>query len=76
MDGGRGGAYVQTPGQRKANQKFAALQEKKMGKSEEAIKREKAAKNKLSGIWLTLLIFAIGGGLLFEFVRLIWSRFG
>ncbi|KAF8247455.1 hypothetical protein K440DRAFT_628657 [Wilcoxina mikolae CBS 423.85] len=67
---------VQTLYQRKANEKFAKQQEKKMGKPETAIKEKKrSTKSKLSGMWLVLLIFAVLGGLLFEFVRLIWSRF-
>jgi hypothetical protein len=45
---------VQTLYQRKANEKFAKQQEKKMGKSETAVKeKKKSAKSKLSGIWLS-----------------------
>jgi hypothetical protein len=54
---------VQTLHQRKANEKFAKLQEKKMGKPESAIKRnDRSAKAKVSGIWLSeyyrVLVFA------------------
>lgn len=44
---------VQTPTQRKANVKFAKLNESKMGKPESAIKRNvKQAKPTISPFWL------------------------
>ncbi|KAM3078609.1 hypothetical protein ACMFMG_006479 [Clarireedia jacksonii] len=43
---------VQTPSQRKANLKFAAKNEGKMGKPEAAIKKKENFKSPISPFWL------------------------
>ncbi|KAK6437183.1 hypothetical protein LTR95_006193 [Oleoguttula sp. CCFEE 5521] len=67
---------AQTPQQRKANAQFAKLQEAKMGKPTEAIKKkEKPAKLPISVGWLYLLLFVVCGGLFVELVRIIFGFF-
>jgi len=66
---------VQTLYQQKANQKFARREEKKMGKSSEALQKKRKSKVSVSGVWLALMLFAVLGGLIFEFVRLFWRQF-
>ncbi|AOW04590.1 hypothetical protein B0I75DRAFT_135374 [Yarrowia lipolytica] len=59
----------QTPAQKRANAKFAAKQEKKMGKPrpEEKVERPTLP---ISKSWLLVLIFVVCGGALFEILKL------
>lgn len=66
---------VQTPQQRKANEKFAKRQEKSMGKPEGVIKKKDKTKASISPMFLGLLIFVVCGGLIFELLRLVYGRF-
>ncbi|KAL7276859.1 hypothetical protein RUND412_000147 [Rhizina undulata] len=61
---------VQTPHQRKANEKFAKRAESKHGKPEAALKKSKKFKSPVSQGWLIVLVFAVFGGLVFELMRL------
>lgn len=68
---------VQTPHQRKANEKFAKRHEKSMGKPDNVVQRKEKskAKPKVSPMWLMLLLFAVVGGLVFELGRMILAKF-
>jgi len=66
---------VQTPQQRKANEKFAKRQEKVMGKPESVVRKKNDEKSPLPKWAVILLIFAVAGSLVFELVRLVWSQF-
>lgn len=68
---------AQTPQQRRANEKFAKINEARMGKSEEAIKKKvpkEALKSPVSPILLGLLGFVVFGGLVFEALTRIFGR--
>ncbi|KAF8473187.1 hypothetical protein BDZ91DRAFT_675807 [Kalaharituber pfeilii] len=67
---------VQTPAQRRANEKFAKREEAKRGKPESAIKSQKAKfKSPITPLWLALLGFVVFGGLIFELIRLIFRAY-
>ncbi|KAK4086878.1 hypothetical protein Purlil1_8828 [Purpureocillium lilacinum] len=59
---------AQTLEQRRRNAKFAKVQEAKMGKSEEQVKKrtKEAPKAPISMFWIVILGFIVFGGLVFE----------
>ncbi|QPC64627.1 hypothetical protein HYE67_006858 [Fusarium culmorum] len=59
---------AQTPQQRRRNEAFAKVNENKMGKAEQQVKKrvEKVQKSPISMFWLSILGFVIFGGLVFE----------
>ncbi|ROT43116.1 hypothetical protein SODALDRAFT_327285 [Sodiomyces alkalinus F11] len=59
---------AQTPQQRRANAKFAKLNEARMGKSEDQLKVrvKEIPKSPISRIWLGVLCFILIGGLFFD----------
>ncbi|KAF2416433.1 hypothetical protein EJ08DRAFT_600533, partial [Tothia fuscella] len=61
---------AQTPQQRKANAKFAKVEEEKRGKPVQLKKREKQ-KSPYGPAVLALMAFVVCGGVIFEILR-IW----
>ncbi|CAL8579689.1 hypothetical protein XPA_005423 [Xanthoria parietina] len=61
---------AQTPQQRKANERYARQEAAKRGRPEAATKDSKSAKSPVSPIWIGLLAFVLGGGVIFELLRL------
>jgi hypothetical protein len=67
---------VQTPRQKKANEKFAKQEAAKRGKPQTAVKKSTKPKSPVSIGWIVLLAFVVCGGLIFELLRVvpeIWS---
>ncbi|KAG5355947.1 hypothetical protein CJU89_5663 [Yarrowia sp. B02] len=58
----------QTPAQKRANAKFAAQQEKKMGKPRPEEKKE-VRELPISKTWLLVLAFVVCGGAVFEVLK-------
>jgi len=65
---------VQTPEQRKRNQKFAKEQTAKRGKPQSEIKKKQEFKSPISPLYLGLLGFVVFGGLIFELLSRIFFR--
>jgi len=68
---------VQTPTQRKANLKFAAVNENKQGKPASQLQKKESKKQKspISKVWLYVLGFIVFGGLGIEALSRIISAF-
>ncbi|EGS20991.1 uncharacterized protein CTHT_0028300 [Thermochaetoides thermophila DSM 1495] len=68
---------VQTPQQRRANQKFFKEQEARRGKSEAELKKRQKDQTKppISKFWLWFLGFVVFGGLFFEVLSRIILRY-
>ncbi|CAD6443221.1 52818ef2-f754-4755-9c8a-6681f7e93dee [Sclerotinia trifoliorum] len=68
---------VQTPTQRKANLKFAAINENKQGKSEAQLHKKELKKQKspVSKGWLYLLAFILIGGFFVDAIFRLVSYF-
>ncbi|EMF10148.1 uncharacterized protein SEPMUDRAFT_127822 [Sphaerulina musiva SO2202] len=75
---------AQTPQQRRANNAYAAREQKKMGAPQEVRESLQAASTKaakkvekapISKGWLYLMVFVVCGGLIFELLRIIFSYF-
>ncbi|TGO24332.1 hypothetical protein BPAE_0106g00090 [Botrytis paeoniae] len=68
---------VQTPAQRKANLKFAAVNENKQGKSEAQLHKKELKKQKspISKGWLYLFAFILIGGLFVDLLFRVVSYF-
>ncbi|KAI5303143.1 translation elongation factor EF1B gamma, partial [Ascosphaera pollenicola] len=67
---------VQTPTQRRANEKYAKHQMAKRGKPETAAVQKSKQKPSVSSMWIVLLIFVVCGGFfleLFKVMPYIWS---
>ncbi|KAL1987524.1 hypothetical protein VTN96DRAFT_3451 [Rasamsonia emersonii] len=67
---------VQTPKQKRANEKYARHEAAKHGKPKSALKQKEKLKSPISTGWVVLLAFVICGGLVFELLRVIpeiWS---
>ncbi|PGH01270.1 hypothetical protein GX51_05325 [Blastomyces parvus] len=67
---------VQTPQQRRANERFAKLEAAKRGKPEAVVKSKPKAKSPVPVGWVVVLAFVVCGGMLFELARVvpeIWS---
>jgi len=67
---------AQTPRQKKANEKFAKHEASKRGKPQTVVKKSPKQKSPISTGWIVLLVFIVGGGLIFELLRIvpeIWS---
>ncbi|KAL1959260.1 hypothetical protein VTO42DRAFT_2447 [Malbranchea cinnamomea] len=68
---------VQTPQQRRANERFAKAEAAKRGKPESALKAKKQKpKPPVSMGWVVLLAFVVCGGMVFEFARVIPEIWG
>ncbi|ETN38941.1 uncharacterized protein HMPREF1541_06983 [Cyphellophora europaea CBS 101466] len=62
---------VQTPQQRRANAKYASVNEKRMGKPESTLKKKDAPKSPVNKIIVGVLIFVVIVPLLLEPLRLL-----
>ncbi|BDD56505.1 hypothetical protein MAP00_001953 [Monascus purpureus] len=62
---------VQTPQQRKANEKYARREVAKRGKGQIPPKQKQKPKAPVSMGWIAILAFVICGGLIFELMRII-----
>ncbi|KAJ5664766.1 hypothetical protein N7462_011579 [Penicillium macrosclerotiorum] len=66
---------VQTPQQRRANERFAKNEAAKRGKGP-IVKPKQQAKSPLSASWVVVLAFVVCGGLILELLRIVpelWS---
>ncbi|CAL5867752.1 uncharacterized protein PFLUO_LOCUS1972 [Penicillium psychrofluorescens] len=67
---------VQTPQQRRANERYAKNEAAKRGKPVTKSKPKQTSKAPVSTTWVVLLAFVVCGGLLLELLRVvpeIWS---
>ncbi|KAK9452331.1 uncharacterized protein V1518DRAFT_410937 [Limtongia smithiae] len=62
---------VQTPTQRRANEKYARREERKHGKAASAT--HKAEKPPISKIWIYMFIFLLAGGVILEVINLFFG---
>jgi hypothetical protein len=67
---------VQTPQQRRANEKFAREQQARMGKPKDSLKKttKEVPKSPISVYWLIVLAFVIFGGIVFELISRMVGR--
>lgn len=61
---------AQTPAQKRANAKYAKLEEQKRGKPESMTKRKDAPKSPISMGWIIALLLILCSGVIFEVLRL------